>query len=230
MATVKDVFKRCEAMLARKIVEAGAPLNFLKDNILIFVKDCYDEITDYVRIPRVSDSTTVSVSGQRSYDLPDDIWDGVDGIIDVEYDDRPLKRRSLREVKERYADEVEWFNPDELCLPEIFFLEDNEAAISILKTPAEDGKIIKFTYIQEVEGPDDINDTIPDIFKPYVRIMPLYILGRVYEMDRRGAGSEKLAQWEYKLKNRKWQKDKNRGRRTGRETFSSQLSQYHRRY
>lgn len=230
MATVKDVLKRCEAMMARKFLEAGSPLNFLRDNILIFVKDCYDEITDYVRIPRVSDSSTVSVADQRSYSLPVDIWDGVDGIIDLEYDDRPLQRRSLREVKEKYSDELQWWEPEELTQPEIFFLEDDESSVSILKTPPDDGKVIKFTYVQEVEGPDAVTDLIPDIFKPYVRIMPLFILGRLYEMDKRGAGSEKLAQWEFKLKNRKWQKDKNRGRRTGRETFSEQLKAYHRRF
>jgi len=228
MATVNDVLRRCEIGLSRKFTEAGSPVQFLKENGLLLVKDCYDDITDKVRIPRKSDSTLTSTAGNRTYALPTDIWDGFSGLIDIEYNGIPLIKRTLKDIKEMYGED--WTAPTDLNEPTYYFLEDNEESFSILPTPDKSGHVIKRTYVYEVPSPTSTSTIIPNVFTSFIRYMPLYILGKIYEFERKGPAQQKLVEWEHHLMKRKWNKTKGFGRKSGREAYSKQFQTYRRSY
>jgi len=224
MATVQDVIDRAEALLSRQF-KSVSPAAFRDTVALLWVQDCYRLIADRVRVPRTSAAQN-SVAGQHDYSLPADCWDGIDGLIALIYDTKPLHRVYLQDMIDRYGED--WTVPPDQDGPTWYLDYNDSAKYRILPAPTA-VKAITQVYVQQVAKPAAFSTAIPAIYEPYVTFMPLYLIGRAMELDEKGRGGAMLAEFEGRLL-KKWRVKERRGRRTAAEGYTLGLNEYRRTY
>lgn len=224
MATVQEVVDRAEALLTRQF-KTSSPAAFRDTVALLWMQDCYRLIADRVRIPRTS-ATQNSVAGTKDYNLPADIWDGIDGMIAILYDTIPLQRAYLQNMLDRYGED--WQVPPDLSEPTYFLDYNDSTKYRILPAPAA-VKVITQVYVQQVAKPTAFSTTIPTIYEPYITFMPLYLVGRAMELDDKGRGAAMLAEFEGRLL-KKWRVKERHGRRTAAQGYTLGLDEYRRIY
>lgn len=221
--TVRDVQKRVEAVLSRYTMKSGGPERYLTDNLMRFLKDAYDLVTDALRIP-IATGSLVSVANQANYALPADCYDNFNGIVCVEYDGRPIDRQYLISLQEQYYED--WKNPPNYASPEWYIQYNNITELYLVPKPTEAGKSIVVTYVQETTEPVADTDVIPAFFDPFVPYVADYILGRILNQDKNGRGSMYLVAFKQEIQERKRRHKRQQARRPGREGLTLNFDNY----
>lgn len=220
--TAQLVIDLVNAGLDDAAVSSG-PGRFTETEILRWIGSAYKRMNDLLRIPLATSSSTTSVSGTRSYDLPSDCWKGIDGLVSVEYGSLPLVRNYREQLQQEFGED--WLAPgaDEVTW---FLTYDNPAKFTLVPAPGATGTVIKLIYVQRLTAPATAATNLPTGFVDYVDIIADYVLGQALNRDKEGRGAAKIAEFEGRLLRTHRLSERKRGRRTMPEAYTQGFRNY----
>lgn len=240
MPTVGDIISATEPLIARKI-RTTLPSTFYDGQIYQWIKNAYDRITDEVRIPTAS-AVIPLVASQSAYNLPNGtdytaapkIWDGIDGILHLQYNGTPIMRGYVLELQDLYG--VDWQNPPGWSLAtqdgSKYCEYDDDTKLLLVPQVGTDvsSKSMKLVYVTPVALPASHSTAVPVIFEPYVNAIPDYLWGLALEVDKDGRGAAQIAKFEALLQRHKRIKNRKGEKPKVRQTQAYRLDLYNRRY
>ena len=222
MTRIQDIIARAEPLIDRKFYTA-TPAAFTTANAYNWIHDSYKKIADLVRIPRKS-ITLYTTDLEQEYYLPEDCYDGVDGVISVEYDGNPIKHPPLSALMSTFGHD--WKNPQIKDGNTLYWTEYEKYNVIFLTPLPANEKELKIIYVALPSVPSDPSDLVPKEFERFVPDIPLYVAGRAMEGDKQARGAAFISEFESRIL-RGFRRKERRGRRVGGDAYAQNLNAYH---
>lgn len=226
MTTINELMEIAKAEVDKSFRATGLGA-YTNEDAFRWITACYDSITGALKIPRKTASLDVSAD-QSVFTIPTDCWGQFHGLLAVEYDDKPLTKKTAEEFRNLYG--VDWKNPTNIDSTDYFVEGDTSTTFRVIKPCETAGTgLMVLVYVQQVPKPTSTSDNIPAEFEQFRNIIPDFLVGKMMTKDKQGRGAAKIAEFEARLK-KEFHRNNRKGRYQAGESYTAGLQSFRRNY